>query len=43
MPGKRFEKQLEYLKIPEHYDQYIRYNELKQKVKSIRARIQSKI
>ena len=31
MTGKQFEKQFEYFKIPEFYDQYFKYSMLKEK------------
>ena len=43
MTGHKFEKQLEYHKIPEYYDQYFRYGVLKSHLRTIKTKIQSNL
>jgi len=38
---KRFEEQFEFHKIPEFYDHYFKYSQLKQHVKSFKQRLES--
>ena len=39
MSGKNFEMQFEYHKIPEYYDQYLKYGRMKQILKQYKKRM----
>ena len=42
MSESKFVKQLEFHKIPEYYDQYIRYSQLREYIQSFKKRTKSK-
>lgn len=42
MPGKNFEKQFEFHKIPEYYEAYFKYSKLKELILDFQKRAQSK-